>query len=124
MLQQRKLSGMRFRWAVGLRCADLQKYVRTGTNLVAGALEIPANRLASAAEVAREERLGDGDVGQPVRRLVKTVAFVRIDHVGDGYAFRLHGRDDRIALSDLAAHVVGAMEDQHRLLDAVDLMDR
>jgi hypothetical protein len=34
-----------------------------------------------------------------------------------------HRSDDRIAFGDLAAPIVGAMEVQHRLLDAVDLMD-
>ena len=95
-------------WAAQLPCPDLQKYLRTGTDLVAGAVEIASNRLARSAEMAREERLSDGDVRQSVRRLLEAVPFVWVDDIGDGYTFRLHGRYDRIALSDLAAHVVRA----------------
>jgi hypothetical protein len=67
--------------------------------------------------------LGDRYVRQPVRRLLESVTFVRID-VCDRDAFGLHCRDDRIAFGDLAADIVGAVENQHRLLDAIDLVDR
>jgi hypothetical protein len=42
--------------------APIPKSIRTRTDLVAGAVEIAANRLACAAEMTREKRLGDGDV--------------------------------------------------------------
>src|SRR5262245_46111505 len=73
--------------AVQLSPLDLQKYLRPGTDLVTGAVEIASNRLARSAEMAREERLGDGDVRQPVRRLLEAVPFVRVDDIGDGYTF-------------------------------------
>jgi hypothetical protein len=47
----------RAKWAIQLPRPDLQKYLRTGTDLVVGAFEITANRLACAAEMTREERL-------------------------------------------------------------------
>jgi len=49
-------------FTVQLPRADLQKYVCTGTDLVAGAIEITANRLARPAKMMREERLRDGNV--------------------------------------------------------------
>ena len=73
-------------WVSNLPRPDLQKYLRAGTDLVAGAFEIAANRLACSAEMTREERLGDGDERQPIRRLLEAVAFVGIDDVGDRYA--------------------------------------
>jgi len=48
---------------------------------VAGAVEIAANRLACVVKMTREDRLGDGDVRQPIRRLLEAVAFVGIDDV-------------------------------------------
>ena len=49
-------------WPVQLPCPDLPKYLGTGTDLMAGAVEIAPNGLDCAAEMTREKRLGNGDV--------------------------------------------------------------
>ncbi len=63
----------------------------------------------------------EGDV---VLRPVEAVTLVGEDHIGDRDLLLLHGRNDQIALRQSAAHVIGAMADQHGLFDLVHLVER
>ena len=66
----------------------------------------------------------DGAEGETVLRPREAVAFVGEHDVDDRNVLLRHRRDDLIALGHFAAHVVGAVSDQHRLLDVAGTMQR
>jgi len=76
-------------------------------------------RFGLAAEMACEERLGQGVELQAVLRTSETVPLIGIEYVGNGFAGCLHRGDYLFALGLLDAGIVGALADQQRALDAV-----
>src|SRR3982074_1193530 len=74
--------------------------------------------------MAGEERLGDGVEGDAVLGPYEAVALVRKYDVGHWDALRGHGRDDLVALGNLATHVIGTVADQHGLGDVAGPVQR
>ena len=59
-----------------------------------------------------QESLGDGEKGQIVFRLLKAMAFIRVEHVGYRYILGLHGLDDLVRFGLLYTGIVGTLPDQ------------
>src|SRR3546814_545655 len=85
---------------------------------------VVADRLGAAAQAGGEEALGHRVEGRVVFRTGEAVAFVGEQHVGHRDALGLHRLDDLVALGLHHARIVGALADQQRLADLVDMGDR
>src|SRR5262249_60556795 len=83
-----------------------------------------AHRLGAAAEVLGQELLGLGVEVETVFRPREAVAFVGVDDIFHRLAGGAQRFDDLIAFGLLDARVVGALTDEERRLDAIDLEER
>ena len=90
----------------------------------AGAFEVGADRLRAAAQALAQEAFGHCVEGLAVFRALEAVAFVGEQHVGDRDVLGFHRVDDLVAFGLFDAWVVGALADQQRLADLVDVGER
>jgi hypothetical protein len=77
-----------------------------------GVLEVVANRLATSAEMSRQECFRNGREGAAVFGPAEAVALITIVDIGHGDAVLLHCRDDLLGFGGFDAHVVRALADQ------------
>src|SRR3989442_636527 len=74
--------------------------------------------------MAGEERLHDGLEGDIVLGPRESMSLVGIDDIDYRNALLSHRCDDLVALGHPAAHIVGAVADQHRLRDVAGPVQR
>ena len=89
--------------------------------LIVEPIEGAADRFGAAAEIFGEERFGDGDERLFVFGAIEAVALVAHQHIGDGDVFILHRLDDLVGFLLFDARIVGALADEERAFDLVDL---
>lgn len=90
----------------------------------AGAFQIRTDRLQAAAQALAQEAFGHCVERLAVFRAAEAVAFVGEQHVGDRNVLGFHRVDDLVAFGLFDAWVVGALADQQRLADLVDMGER